>query len=213
MCGFAFASKIPPECYIKPVSGRKKMTLSKRKQILQKDRIRTDFVLQNVFAYLLKDEYPFNAMCSENVKEQDALRKIKETIDIYAFVYAEAAKQYCLKVGPLNGDVLEEVLSQNFNGIFRDDGIDKNRIMGFFILTGELCKTCLMRKDVDIMYLCFSKHVKRKLKRWIYDHGGWVCIQYKSDFPKMSFKKALFLFCTIIFKIFYLIPQTYSKFV
>lgn len=172
-----FASQMPVEVYIKPVSGRKRITPAKRKQILRKGRIRTDFVLQNAFAYLLQDGHHFNAVRSENVNEEDALRKIKETIDIYQFVYAEAAKQYCIKLGPLTGDVLEEILSQNFNGIF-NKGIDKNRIMGFFILTGELSKTCLMPKDVEIMYLCFSKHVRRKLKRWIYDHGGWVCMQH-----------------------------------
>lgn len=184
---------MPVECYIKPVSGRKRMTLAKRKQILQKDRIRTDFVLQNAFAYLLKDEHPFNAVRSKNDKEDDALKKIKETIDIYQFVYAESAKQYCRKLGPLTGDVLEEVLSQIFNGIF-NAGIDKNKIMGFFILAGELSKICLMPKDVEIMYLCFSKHVKKKLKRWIYDHGGWVCMQYICDLLIINSKNSQFYF-------------------
>lgn len=162
------------ERYIKPVGVRKRITPAKRNQMLRKDRIRTDFVLQNAFAYLLKDRYRFIAERPGNAKEEDALRKIKETIDIYLFVYAEAARQFCTKQRPLTGDVLEEVLSQIFDEIF-NAGIDKNRIMGFFILVGELSRTCLMLKDVEIMYLYFSKHVKRKLNRWIYDHGGWVC--------------------------------------
>ena len=174
------ASKMPEEHFVKSFDKRKRKKQAKKGKAPSKDRIRSEFVLQNAFSYLLGDAHNFNAINSMNDKEEDVLQRIKETIDNYRFVYIGAAKQYCTQIGALTEDALEDVLDNIFDKIF-NAGITKDQIMAFFIVTGELCTTCFkmeLPEDVKLIYLCFSGLVKRKLRKWIIDHGGWVRINF-----------------------------------
>ena len=141
--------------------------------------VRIDFVLKNIFSYLLRNTYDFNVVNAVNKKEEYILNYIKRILDICRRSYGLSMKHYLEDMfkNKITEDDIDSVLLGVANEIF-SDGITWNRITAFFIFVGELANLCindlrLQTTVIDIMYESYSKLVKEKLLTWIEEHQGW----------------------------------------
>lgn len=145
------------------------------------DIVRTDFILENVFSYLVRDIYNFTAISPMNKKEKDVFEGMKETLNAFKDDYAYSVKSLCAEIGLITEDNVGSILLGVSNEVF-SEGITWSRIIAFFVFVGELTIMCIYKKlpksIVDVMYECFSRLVKEKLESWIEDHDGWVCIYF-----------------------------------
>lgn len=145
----------------------------------EKDKVRTDFVLQNIYSYSLRNKYEFNAVCAMNKEEEFVMRELEGTVYAFQTNYGGNVKSLCTEL-EITEDTIGTVILGVSNELF-SDGITWSRIIALFVFVGELTLLCLSRKFperiVDEIYECFCKLVKEKLKGWIDDHGGWVRMQ------------------------------------
>lgn len=167
---------MPPNLIVKAAFVRGELNDLQKKDFFGKDVIRTDFILQNMFAYLVKDQYKFDAISAINKREKDVLEGMKETVDAFRLNYASTVKSLCAEIDLITEDTLGSVLLGVSNELF-SEGITWSRIIAFFVFVGELTILCVSRKIsksiVDVMYECFSRLVNEKLQSWIDDHDGW----------------------------------------
>lgn len=140
-----------------------------------KDTIRTDFILQNIFSYALRNTYAFDAVSAMNKKEEFVLKELKETFNAFQSNFGDAIRGLCREV-EVTHDTIGSVIVGVANELF-SEGITWSRIIALFAFMGELTLQCLSRKYpdsiVDGIYECFCRLVKEKLKCWVDDHGGW----------------------------------------
>lgn len=166
---------MPPNLLIK--SGLKRGELGDSK----KNVIRTDFILENVFSYLLRNRHDFDAVSAMNKNEDDIWQYLKETLNAFKDSYANQLKILCSEIGVLNESTIGSVLLGVSNELF-SEGITWSRIIAFFVFVGELTLMCISKKlpdsTLDQVYESFSTLVKEKLEPWINDHGGWVRISF-----------------------------------
>lgn len=148
------------------------------------DIVRTDFILENAFAYLLENHYKFDAISAMNKKENDVWDHMKETLDAFRDSYASPVKNLCAEIDIINEDTVGSILLGVSNELF-SEGITWSRIIALFVFVGELTIMCISKKlpksIVDVMFECFSRLVKEKLESWIEDHDGWVCISFSCN--------------------------------
>lgn len=152
-----------------------------KRHYTKNDIIRTDFILENVFSYLLGDNYNFDAISAMNKKEKEIFNGMKETLNAFRDSYAGPVKSLCAEIDVITEDTVGSILLGVSNELF-SEGITWSRIIAFFVFVGELTIMCiyknLPKSIVDVMYECFSRLVKEKLESWIEDHDGWVCIHF-----------------------------------
>lgn len=138
--------------------------------------IRTDFILENVFSYLVCNHYEFDAISRMNKKEKETFEKLKETINAFRESYIDPIEKWCEEIDVINEDDVGSILLTVSNELF-SEGITWSRIIAFFIFVGELTITCIKKKlpklIADVIYESFSRLVKERLESWIEDHDGW----------------------------------------
>lgn len=143
--------------------------------------VRTDFILENIFSYLVKDHHTLTPMSAINQRENDVLVGMKETIDAFRSRYADTVKNLCATIDEISEHSVRIVLLGVANEIF-SEGIGWSRVIAFFVFVGEIAITCVSRNlpssALDAVYDCFSSYVKEKLEMWINDHESWVCAVY-----------------------------------
>lgn len=138
--------------------------------------VRTEFILKNIFSYMLKDIYKFNTICAENQKEKDTLEKFKELLIKFKDEYGSLVKKDCFEIGPINEDTIESILL-NVSAELFSNGINWYLIIGFFYFVGELAFVVvslnLPISLINIIFDNFFKLVTERLEVWIQDHNGW----------------------------------------
>lgn len=146
------------------------------KRCTKDNRIRTDFILENVFSYLLQDFYEFDAICAINDKETNTLNHMKKILRTLKESSKGSLKSLCFELDDINEDKVGSILLGVAHELF-SEGITWSRITAFIIFVGELTIMCLSQKlptsIVDAMYESFSRLVKEKLETWIEDHNHW----------------------------------------
>lgn len=144
----------------------------------QNDIVRTDFVLENVFSYLVRAHYNFTAITAVNQKERYVLEGIKETLNAFKEGYEHSVKSLCTKldISIITEDYVGSILFGVSNEVFAE-GITWSHIITFFVFVGELAilsiSQNLPESVVAAIYESFSVLVKEKLVTWIEDHNGW----------------------------------------
>lgn len=134
--------------------------------------IRTDFLLENIFSYLLRDHYNFDAISPMNEKEKQVFEGTKEILDVFRDSYAIPVKNLISEINVEEITIGSTLLSVS-NELF-SEGITWSRIIAFFVFVGELTVIKKLPPSlVDVIYECFSRLVKEKLESWIEDHNGW----------------------------------------
>lgn len=171
------------------------------------NNVRTEFLLKNIFAYMLKNNYKFDTVCAENPKEKETFKSFKETLNKFKDEYGFMIRNQCLKIDCINEDTVDSILSQVGNEIF-SEGITWNNIVAFFYFVGELSLLVISKKLpnslVDVIFEYFSKFVNEKLEFWVQDHNGWEDILMKEeDIEKMTSKCFSFKFLMHIFVIIF----------
>lgn len=144
--------------------------------------IRTNFVLTNVYAHLIKDGYNFQAIPPENSKEEKIIGDIFGIVDSFRMSYLPTIQALCSEL-EFSCETIGTVLSGVANELFCE-GITWSRIVAFFVYVGELtllglvkCYSRESRIDLVIaMYQCFYCVVSQNLNGWVEDHGGWVSV-------------------------------------
>lgn len=166
--------------------------------------IRTDFILQNVYAHLIKNGSSFQAIPAANYKEEKVISDVLEIVDCFRMNYLSTIQKLCSQLEFTN-DTMGTVLSGVSNELFCE-GITWSRIIALFVYVGELTLLCLVKNYssdlVDVMYECFCKLVKENLSGWVEDHGGWVCI---------IFRIYMKFFNEMCFTVFYMASSGISK--
>lgn len=144
----------------------------------QYDGVRTDFILQNVYSYLLSGRHRFNRIPHMNKIEEEVLKQFKEIVDAFRIDYVVTVKSLCTELNvsiETVGSILHGIADELFS-----DGITWSRIIALSVFVGELTLSCLSRGFAefiaDLVYECFSALVKEKLEPWVLDHGGWSSI-------------------------------------
>lgn len=84
------------------------------------DIIRTDFVLENVFSYLVRDHYDFNAISGMNEKENHLIEKTKEILNAFTETYTDSVKQMCAEIININEDDVGSILLGVGNELFAE---------------------------------------------------------------------------------------------
>lgn len=138
--------------------------------------IRTEYVLRNIFSYMLPAQYKFNTICARNQKEIDFMNSFKSTIKNFGDEYGDAVRNQCLKITTINENNIDLILTYSANEQF-SEGITWSQIITFIYFVGELTRMVISRKLsvslVDRIFKCFSTCVKEKLELWIREHDGW----------------------------------------
>lgn len=171
----------------KAVFTRGKLDDFEKRHYAKENIIRTDFILENTFSYLVCNHYKFDAISNMNKREKDIFENIKKTL--HAFRESYPIKNMCEEIDVINEDTVDSILLDVSNELF-SEGITWSRIIAFFVFVGELTITCIEKKllnsIVDVMYECFSRLVKEKLESWIENHDGWeglsISIQTENEF-------------------------------
>lgn len=146
--------------------------------------VRTEFILRNIFSYMLNNIYFFNTICAENKKEKDILDRFKASLKRFGDQYGETVRNQCLNIPTLNENNVDLILTTCGNEQF-SEGITWSQIIAFVYFVGELT-LLVIRKDlsnslVERIFECFSKFVKEKLTLWIQDHNGWEGLCMKKE--------------------------------
>lgn len=165
---------------------------------LKNDTIRTNFLLENIFSYMLGSKYDFAFLPALNAKERDTLELYKRTLDIFEDTYD--LKYICDEI---NEETLCNTLFKVADELF-SEGITWSRIIAFFVFVKHLTHIYIQKADlptflVDEIFESFSKSVKMtSLESWIEFHGGWEGIssfqieKKKFRAKKVSWVKILF---------------------
>lgn len=166
---------MPPNLLLKAAFVRGELESIDAPSYDEKELIRTDFILQNVYAYLLRKTCDFDAVRAKNKREDYVLKELEETLSAFISSCGDNIKGLCLEL-----EVSEETIGSVILGVSNElfcEGITWSRIIALFTFIGELTLQCLSKrfpeKIVDEIYECFCKLVKENLKGWIDDHGGW----------------------------------------
>ena len=166
---------MPPNLLVKAAFVRGELENIERKDHKGINGIRTDFILRNVYSYLLSGQCDISKLSARNKNEERVLEDWKETVKAFRFNYASSVKGLCSEI-----EVTEETVGSVLLGVSNElfcEGITWSRIVALFVFVGELTSLCLS-KDlsnyiVEDVYNCFSKLVEEKLQSWIDDHDGW----------------------------------------
>lgn len=141
-----------------------------------KSRVRTHFVINNIFYYLLEDyDEQETEITALNASETEVLETFKKVVDEFKLNYSERVVDLCSHL---------EVTLDSVNGVFLgvsnelfSEGITWGRISALVVFSSELAAQCL-RKElpetvVEEVLDCCLELVQDKLENWIEDHGGW----------------------------------------
>lgn len=167
----------------------------------QKNTVRSEFIVRNIFSYMIEYQYKFNTIYAKNQMEKDTLETFKGVLIELNNEYGSDLRNKCLEIHPINENTIEYILTEISNELFAE-GITWIRIITFFAFVGELTRTVFSRKLstslVNIIFIHFSTFVREKLEMWIQEHDGWenINIQKKVK-PKLSWFKFL-LYTTLI---------------
>ena len=141
------------------------------------NNIRTNFILKNVYAFLLKDYYNFDAeMYATNQNEKNVLKCIEKNLTIFRDFYKIEMKNFVETINIMDKSYIESVLLKTANVLF-EDGITWCRIIAYFSFVGELGIWCISKNlpisFINDLYESFKHFVDIKLEKWIQDHDGW----------------------------------------
>ena len=135
--------------------------------------IRTSFVLQNVLAHLVKDDFHYRAIKAVHKGEEKFFRKLSYIIDQFKNENRECRECISNALKNLNENTLHSILRSTFEGIFQG-GVTWARIIGLFLFVGQMAVSCRLRKiPVSTLYEHFHRLVKDELEIWIQEHGNW----------------------------------------
>lgn len=167
----------------------------------QKNTVRSEFIVQNIFSYMIQYQYRFNTICAKNQMEKDTLEILKGILIELNNEYGSDLRNQCLDIHPINEDTIESILTDISNELFAE-GITWIRIVTFFAFVGELTRNVIARKLseslVNIIFMHFSIFVREKLEVWIQEHDGWENINIEKKVkPQLSWFKFL-LYTTLI---------------
>lgn len=171
----------------------------------ERPAVRTDYLLKNMYAYMLKKHYPFDTVEAVNDKEKDVLEFLKKILKEYRNFSSDNTIKRCQKIPDFNEKQLKPILLTMFHEIFPDD-IRWCKIIGYIDFIGKFAVECIMRKlpreAVQEVYIhsvnIFSEH----LDDWIEKHGGWMgiyCISpLKPSWVQFLSKTAVKIIATIL---------------
>lgn len=144
--------------------------------VSKKDTVRTHTLLENVFAYMVREKCDFYAKSTMNRKEKEIFQIYKRALDFVGDAYCQKVRRECTKLDVITKDSVDTLLCTIADELF-SDGITWSRITAFFVFVKELTLWCIYKKVptsiVDVIVVCFSELVEEKLKPWIEDHGNW----------------------------------------
>lgn len=153
------------------------------KGVFNRNELRTDFFLQNIYPYLLMYRYPFYSIPPSNKTEEQLLARLKKTISNFLSEHRSDIRSYCEKhVKTVSKDTIAKFIVGVGNLMFTEEDITWPLIITFFSFVGEFLLMCLSNGMpeyvIDIVYESFSNFMIGELERWIFDHGGWKdCIE------------------------------------
>lgn len=166
---------MPPNLLVRAAFVRGELENVERKDHSDKNGVRTNFILQNIYSYILGEKYCYNAVCAVNDKEVNVLKQLKETVKAFQLNYADTVKSLCTEI-EVNEDTVSSVILGVANELFCE-GITWSRIIALFVFVGELTILCLSNNlpvhIVDVVYESFSRLVEEQLECWVHDHDGW----------------------------------------
>lgn len=143
-----------------------------------KSRVRTHFVVTNIFYHLLEDyvcEEQQTELTASNPSETEVLETFKKVVNEFKVSYSDRVVDLCSHL---------EVTTDSVNGVFLgvsnelfSEGITWGRISALFVFSSELAAQCLRKELPDTIVEeilgCCLELVQDKLENWIEDHGGW----------------------------------------
>lgn len=148
-----------------------------------KSDVRTDFVLENIYAHLLQSEHYFPAISAVNRKELDVLRDLSRIVDDFKLNYSNTLSAMCSDL-QVTQDSIRTVVLGVCNEVFCE-GITWGRIVALCVFAAELALHALVNgfsEDVvDLIYNCFYQYVNDNLRSWIENHGGWEGVKQLSN--------------------------------
>ena len=141
------------------------------------DIIRDDFILENIYAFLLESYCFFNCnIRAMNQKEKKVLEHIKKLIKIFIKDYEDSVAKLVKEIGDFNENEFSFILFNVGEELFAD-GITWSRIIAFFIFVRGLGIQSISKKLptswIDVLCECSARFVKEKLCSWIENQGGW----------------------------------------
>ena len=139
--------------------------------------VRTDFILENLYVFLLENHYHFQTKLNAvNQKERNVLETMKKYLKIFRDIYRSEMRSFVETLNVMHENCIDSALLKTANILF-EDGITWYRIIAYFSVVNELGIWCFSKKlpdtFINFLYERFSCVVKEKLLHWIEDHDGW----------------------------------------
>lgn len=182
--------------------------LASKQTLTQNDIIRTDFILENTFRYLLGKFSNFKAVNAINEREENTFNTLITIINSFR---KKVSPIKILYAGLFQNKIKEVTVDSNLLDIASElfsDGISWSRIIAFSVFVGELAILCIKsgqpKSIVHVIYNSYAEIVKEKLEIWISDHNGWedissLIVSNQKDSTKQQRIKHIFHFLIRIF--------------
>lgn len=170
--------------------------------------IRSDVLIEHVFAYMVRDKYGFVAVTIMNPREKDTFEIYKKVLDSFEYIYRWIMKKRCAElVQIIREDNLGSLLFTIANEYFSEE-ITWGHIAIYFNFIEELALACIYKKlpksIVNVIFESFSEIAKQKLKSWIEKNGNWEGIRLvkrKSTLQSVKFWVTYFLLTYLLLRI------------
>ncbi|KAF8792126.1 Apoptosis regulator R11 like protein [Argiope bruennichi] len=150
-------------------------------------KCRTDFILQNVYFLVIKNDSTFKPMSAVNSKEERVFMIYKAIIEEFRDSYTNTIQNMTKRMQNVPLEFISQLL-QTVSAELFCEGITWSKVIGFFVFVGELALQRITNdKSGDAtkkIYECFCRHVKETLITWVEDNGGWEgleCLSLKND--------------------------------
>lgn len=144
--------------------------------VSKKVTIRTDMLFENVFAYMLREKYNFDAPTSMTEQEKNTLEIYKKVLDFFGGKWDEEIRKQCAEIEEITVNIVGSLLDKIADELF-SEGITWSKITAFLLFVKELSLMCIYKKlpaDIlNVIFECFYRLVLEKLETWIEDHGNW----------------------------------------
>lgn len=137
-------------------------------------RVRTDFLLRNIYSYLVRDRYRFESVPPPaNAKEEKVLDHFQKLCTEHDREQSSSFASLDLEKMESSQEATEKAIFQVADELF-NNGIKWKLIISFLVYVKHLTFFCLSRNyPIHPIFENLSIFTKERLERWIMDHGGW----------------------------------------
>lgn len=162
-----------------------------------KPTIRTEYLISNSFAYLLKDCYKFEPLKAFNKEEEKILNKFIIIIDEFEKQFKDKIIQLCMDMMNIEEADYENCLKCVYENLF-DNDITLSKIIAYIIYVNTFIMYCTKKSDyiVNMLY-SLVLNLYKPIDSWVNSHNGWNNVLEETNLPCNRFIKYGNLILTI----------------